>query len=245
MLLYLAIGFYGNIMFLLLKKNLKIREKSEQSTELIFLLMQTHEDPLSCTSIDCWQALAFFALYAEVCSIIGTGVEVLVLGTTVSYFPLFPLRGSLGLAVSLNNETLNVLHENSDEELYMKTGSRENKLHASLFVPSLVSLHCRSFSLRQSLRTASAMYLFCTCVCLWYAHINVYSHMWGCALVCLYVHTRLSLDFSLVCSLFYWDVISLWSGSLLIWLVQLPSLRPTPRNPVSWLPDFYVVIGGP
>lgn len=80
-------------------------------------------------------------------------------------------------------------------------------------------------------------------VCLWYVHINMCSHMWGCALMRLYVHTRLSSDFSLVCSLFYRDVISLWSGSLLIWPVQLPSLPLTPRDPVSWLPDFDVVIG--
>lgn len=103
--------------------------------------------------------------------------------------------------------------------------------------------NCRSFSLLQSPRTASAMYLFCTCVGLWYVHMNMCSHVWGCAFMCLYVHTRLSSDFSLVCPLFYRDVISLWGGSLLIWPVQLPSLPLTPRDPVSWLPDFYVVIG--
>lgn len=87
----------------------------------------------------------------------------------------------MGLAVSLNNETLNVLHENSDEELYMKTGSLENKLHA-LFLSHLLCFLQLSIFFSSSKSENCLCHVFSLHICMFVvcSHKHVQSHVRVC-----------------------------------------------------------------
>lgn len=127
--------------------------------------------------------------------------------------------------------------------MWRQEAKKINFTHFFFFVPCLVFLQLSIFiSVSKSENCPCHVFILHVCMFVVCSHEDVQPHVSVCTRVpaCAY---QLSSDFSLVCSLFYRDVISLWSGSLLIWLVQLPSLPLTPKDPVSWLPDFYVVMG--